>query len=137
MQLCKCLNCFLKVHNKQLNQYCLNFIIFLPKKKKVLKNGSSSGQIGLGWPAKTRVGSWVNPFLFQVKNLNLGQVFFGMGQKILIRFAMSTCSIFDLYGSICSLMSLIAITPSVPLCLSFILFWDVPKYCPVSKNKSH
>ena len=28
-------------------------------------------------------------------------------------------------------------TPSVPLCLSSILFWDVPKYCPVSKNKSH
>ena len=29
------------------------------------------------------------------------------------------------------------ITPSVPLCLSSIPFWDVPKYCPVSKNKSH
>ena len=28
-------------------------------------------------------------------------------------------------------------TPSVPLCLSSIPFWDVPKYCPVSKNKSH
>ena len=28
-------------------------------------------------------------------------------------------------------------TPSVLLFLSFILFWDVPKYCPVSKNKSH
>ena len=28
-------------------------------------------------------------------------------------------------------------TPSVPLCLSFIPFWDVPKYCPVFKNKSH
>ena len=28
-------------------------------------------------------------------------------------------------------------TPSVPLCLSFIPFWDVPKYCHVSKNKSH
>ena len=28
-------------------------------------------------------------------------------------------------------------TPSVPLCLSSILFWEVPKYCHVSKNKSH
>ena len=28
-------------------------------------------------------------------------------------------------------------TPSVPLCLSSIPFWDVLKYCPVSKNKSH
>ena len=37
MQLCKCLNCFLKTHNKQLNQYYLNFIIFFYQ-KKVLKN---------------------------------------------------------------------------------------------------
>ena len=28
-------------------------------------------------------------------------------------------------------------TPSVPLCLSSIPFLDVPKYCPVSKNKSY
>ena len=28
-------------------------------------------------------------------------------------------------------------TPSAPLCLSSILFWEVPKYCHVSKNKSH
>ena len=28
-------------------------------------------------------------------------------------------------------------TSSVPLFLSSILFWDVLKYCPVSKNKSH
>ena len=41
MQLCKCINCFLKAHNKQLNQYCLNFTIFT--QKKVLKNG-----LGLG-----------------------------------------------------------------------------------------
>ena len=25
----------------------------------------------------------------------------------------------------------------VPFCLSAIPFWDVPKYCSVSKNKSH
>ena len=28
-------------------------------------------------------------------------------------------------------------TPFVPLCLSSILFWDVSKHCPISKNKSH
>ena len=28
-------------------------------------------------------------------------------------------------------------TPSVPLCLSSIPFWNVPKYCPVSKIKSY
>ena len=37
MQLCKCINCFLKTHNKQLNQYCLNFTIFFLPKKKCLK----------------------------------------------------------------------------------------------------
>ena len=47
MQLCKCINCFLKTHNKQLNQYCLNFtIFFLPKKKKVLKKWFESGRVG-------------------------------------------------------------------------------------------
>ena len=44
IQLCKCLNCFLKTHNKQLNQYCLYFILFFYP-KKVLKNGSGSGQV--------------------------------------------------------------------------------------------
>ena len=53
MQLCKCINCFLKTHNKQLNQYCLNFtIFFLPKKKsfkKMIRVGSGrwSGRVGL------------------------------------------------------------------------------------------
>ena len=28
-------------------------------------------------------------------------------------------------------------TPSVPICFFSIPFWDVPKYCLVSKNKSH
>ena len=37
MQLCTCINCFLKAHNKQLNQYCLNFTIFFTQKKKVFK----------------------------------------------------------------------------------------------------
>ena len=49
MQLCKCINCFLKAHNKQLNQYCLNFTIFFTKKKKVLKKWFG---FGLDWPAK-------------------------------------------------------------------------------------
>ena len=62
MQLCRCINCFLKPHNKQLNQYCLNFTIFLPQKKKFLKNGS-------GW-----VRSQVNPFLFRVKKSGSGWV---------------------------------------------------------------
>ena len=44
MQLYKCLNWFLKTHNKQLNQYCLYFILFFYQ-KKVLKNS-------LGWPTK-------------------------------------------------------------------------------------
>ena len=59
------LNCFLKAHKKQLNQYCLYFILFLPKKKS-FKNGSGSGWVYL---QKIRVGSWVNPFLFQVKKI--------------------------------------------------------------------
>ena len=46
MQLCKCINCFLKTHNKQLNQYCLNFTIFFYPKKKVLKKWFESGRIG-------------------------------------------------------------------------------------------
>ena len=33
--------------------------------------------------------------------------------------------------------NIITNTPSVPLCLSFIQFWDVPKYCSVSKNKNY
>ena len=28
-------------------------------------------------------------------------------------------------------------TTSVPVCLSSIPFWDVPKYCSVSKNKNY
>ena len=47
-QLCKGFNCLLKVHNKQLNQYCFNFIIFSTL-KNVLKNGSGPelGQVDL------------------------------------------------------------------------------------------
>ena len=28
-------------------------------------------------------------------------------------------------------------TPSIPVYLSSIPFWDVPKYCSISKNKSY
>ena len=70
MQLCKCINCFLKAHNKQLNQYCLNFIIFFTK-KKVLKKwfGFGSGrELSRVDPHKTWVESRVNPFCFGSKN---------------------------------------------------------------------
>ena len=50
MQLCKCINCFLKAHNKKLNQYCLNFTIFFTKKKSFKK--MVRVRVGLGWPAK-------------------------------------------------------------------------------------
>ena len=88
MQLCKCINCFLKTHNKQLNQYCLNFTIFFYPKKKVLKKWFKSGRVGLV-RKKTHVRSWVNPFLLRVKNLGLGWIFFRSSQKILTHFAMS------------------------------------------------
>ena len=48
MQLCKCLNCFLKALNKKLNQQCLNFIIFFYQ-KKVLKKWFGFGP---SWPTK-------------------------------------------------------------------------------------
>ena len=80
MQLCKCINCFLKPHNKQLNQYCLNFTIFLPK-KKVLKKwfGFRSGR-GLSWvdPQKIQVGSRVNPFLLWIKKIGFGSGWVGL-----------------------------------------------------------
>ena len=82
MQLCKCINCFLKTHNKQLNQYCLNFTIFFTKKKKVLKkwfgfgSGRGSGRVD---PHKTRVGSRVNPFLLRVKKIGFGLGIFRVG----------------------------------------------------------
>ena len=29
------------------------------------------------------------------------------------------------------------ITPSIQICLSYVPFWDVPKYCFVFKNRSY
>ena len=88
MQLCKCINCFLKAHNKQLNQYCLNFTIFFTKKKSFKK--MVRVRVGLGWPAKNT--GWVTcqpVFASGKKKSSSGRVFFGSGQKILTRFAMS------------------------------------------------
>ena len=91
MQSCKYINCFLKAHNKQLNQYCLNFIFFFFKqKKKVLKKwfGLGSSRVDL---KKTWIGLWVNPFCFGSKNgFGSGIFWVGSGQKILTYFTMST-----------------------------------------------
>ena len=50
---------------------------------------------------------------------------------------MSNINFIGLYQKCMSNVTFIKFTPSVPVCLSSILFWNVPKYCPVSKNKSH
>ena len=67
MQLCKCINCFLKAHNKQLNQYCFNFTIFFTKKKSFKKmvrvrvgltrkkHGSGHGSTRFCFRSKNRV----------------------------------------------------------------------------------
>ena len=49
MQLYKYLNCFLKTHKKQLNQYCLNFFFFTKKKflKKWFRFGSGRVELSL------------------------------------------------------------------------------------------
>ena len=52
IQLCKCINCFLKPHNKQLNQYFLNFTIFFYSKKKFKKMVRFGSRVGSVWPAK-------------------------------------------------------------------------------------
>ena len=93
MQLCKCLNCFLKIHKKQLNQYYPFFyFFFLPKKKgfkKWLGSGCRSSQVD---PQKTQVRSQVNPFLLWIKKIRfmLGIFRVGSDRKILTRFTRST-----------------------------------------------
>ena len=95
MQLCKCLNCFLKTYNKQLNQYCLNFInFFLPKKKSFKKNSLGSGRV-TGRVGLTRkkhgLGHGSTHFLLWVKKIGFESSIFWVrsGQKILTCFAMS------------------------------------------------
>ena len=68
MQLCKCINCLLKTHNKQLDQYCLNFTFFFSQKKKNLKK-------------RVRVGSQVNPFLLPVKKIRFMSSIFRVGSE--------------------------------------------------------
>ena len=71
MQLCKCLNCFLKTHNKQLNQYCLNFIFFNPKKKSFKKWFGSSRVTGQSiFASCKKIWVWVRYFLSQVESEN-------------------------------------------------------------------
>ena len=81
MQLCKCINCFLKPHNKQLNQYCLNFTIFYPKNIFLKKNfGSGLGRV-TGRVELTRkkhgTGHGSTCFCFGSKKSGSGRVFFG------------------------------------------------------------
>ena len=76
----------LKAHNKKLNQYCLNFIIFFfLRKKKVLKKwfGFESGWVDL---QKTRVGSRVNPFLLKVKKIKFRSSIFRVGSAWVRKF---------------------------------------------------
>ena len=94
MQLYKCINCFLETHNKQLNQYCLNFIIFLPKifffKMVRVRFGL---RVGSGWPAKNT--GWITGqpvFALGQKNRVRIRYFLsrvGSGPKIMTRFVMS------------------------------------------------
>ena len=76
MQLGKCINCFLKTHNKQLNQYCLNFTIFTQKKFK--KNGSSRGSGRVDLQKKHGLGHGSTCFCFKSKKSGSHQVFFGL-----------------------------------------------------------
>ena len=98
MQLCICINCFLKTHNKQLNQYCLNFTssFFLSKKKRVLK------KLVLDRFGSGQVESRVNLFLLWVKKIKfrLGIFRVESSLKILTRFAMSKFGIvFRIYNT--------------------------------------
>ena len=78
MQLCKCINYFLKPHNKKLNQYCLNFTIFLPKKKKVLKKWF---RFGSGWPAKNKGRVTGQPVFTSGKKIRFGSGIFWVGSE--------------------------------------------------------
>lgn len=64
MQLFKGFVCFLKAHDKEVNQCCLNFIIFY--QKKFLK------KVWVGLTSKKRVESLVILFLLQVKKFGFG-----------------------------------------------------------------
>ena len=77
MQLCKCINCFLKAHNKQLNQYYLNFtIFFFFTQKKSFKKWFGFRLIH----KKHRSGHSSTRFCFRSKKSGLCQVFFRLGR---------------------------------------------------------
>ena len=81
MQLCKCINCFLQAHNKQLNQYCLNFTIFFTKKKsfKKMVRVRVGSRVGSGWPAQNTGRVTGQPVFASGKKTGSGRVFFGSG----------------------------------------------------------
>ena len=71
MQLYKCLNCFLKTHNKQLNQYYLFFFFY--KKKKGFKKWFGFGS---GWVAGRVTGQ---PVFLRDKKIGFGLGIFWVG----------------------------------------------------------
>ena len=79
MQLCIYINCFIKTHNKQLNQYCLNFTIFLPKKESFKK------MVWVWVGSRVGSGHGSTRFCFGSK-MNSGRVFFGSGRVGLEKF---------------------------------------------------
>ena len=56
MQLCKCINYFLKAHKKQSNQYCLILLFFFTQKKSFKKmvrvRVRVGSQVRSSWPTK-------------------------------------------------------------------------------------
>ena len=82
MQLCKCINFFLKTHNKQINQYCLNFTIFFTQKKKFKKNGWGSSRVvcRVGLTRKKHGSDHGSTrFCFRSKKSSSSRVFFWLG----------------------------------------------------------
>ena len=93
MQSCKCIYYFLKLYNKKLNQYCLNFIIFLPKIFFLNGSGRVAGRVESGWPAKN-MGRITGQPVFALGQKNRVRIrYFSSrvrsGPKIMTRFVMS------------------------------------------------
>ena len=72
MHLCKCLNCFLKTHNKKLNQYCLYFILFFTNFFLIVwVTGRVVGQVGLT-RKKHELGHGSTRFCLKPKKIGFG-----------------------------------------------------------------
>ena len=73
------INCFLKAHNKQLNQYCLNFIFFYPKIKsfKKLFGFRSGRRLGRVDPQKHRLDHESTRFCVKSKKIKFESNFSG------------------------------------------------------------